>query len=76
MSLTKCCGQPKSVLTLEPVLDAQEIGDFSLSGVQPKFSAKMKAMVQCTHCGWTAKGRVEDAVIKNGTFVSGTFVVE
>jgi hypothetical protein len=76
MSLTKCCGQPKSVLTVERVLEAREIGEFSLAGVQPKFSAEMKAMVQCTHCGWTARGHVEDGVIANGAFISGTFVVD
>lgn len=77
MSLTKCCGQPKSVLTLERVLEAQGVGEFSLAGVQPKFSAVMKAVVQCTYCGWTARGHVEDAVLSDdGVFVAGTFIAE
>lgn len=75
MSLTRCCGQPKSVLAMSPVFVPKPITEFSLAGVQPKVSAQLQAEIKCTHCGWWAVGRVTDGVVENGAFVSGQFEV-
>lgn len=76
MGVMKCCGAPKSAASVEPVFEARPVGEFSLAGVQPKFSAQMKARMSCGACGWFATGHMEDVEIEDGILIGGYFVAD
>lgn len=79
MGVMRCCGAPKSFASVEPVFEARPVGDYSLAGVQTKFSAQMKARMSCGACGWSALGQLEDVELEDveledGMFIGGYFV--
>lgn len=76
MGNMKCCGAPKSAASVEPVFEARPVGEFSLAGVQRKFSAQMKARALCSACGWSALGHLEDAELEDGILIAGYFVAD
>lgn len=70
------CGAWNLDLQPEQLMVAKKIGDFSLSGAQPKFSATVEERWRATcHCGWYVIGRLVDPVLgADGlTFISGHF---
>lgn len=60
------------------VLVAKPIGSFSLAGAQLKVSAIDAAVAECSACGLTVSGRLENATLgpDGRTFTGGHFVAD
>ena len=58
------------------VLVAKPLGTFSLAGAQTKMSAVTAAVAECSACGLTVSGRLENATLSDDgrTFTGGHFV--
>lgn len=69
------CGQTGG-MTLDRVLKARPIGDFSLAGAQMKVSAVERYELACTVCGRSQLGHIEGLRTENGQIVGGHFVAD
>ena len=76
--MTKPCPQcGENTLSLEAKWQFKLPGTFSLSGVQMKTEATIRAALTCGACGWSADGRLEGVETDaNGVVVSGHLVVD
>lgn len=63
-------------ITVRPVLAAKPPGTFSLSGAQTKLAAVAAAVAECSACGLSVTGRLENATLSDGGrgFTGGHFV--
>lgn len=76
--MTKPCPQcGKNLLSLEAKWQLKLPGTFSLSGVQMKTEATVRAVLRCTDCGWSVDGRLEGVETDaDGVVISGHLVAD
>lgn len=63
-------------ISVRPVLVARPLGTFSLAGAQTKVSAVTAAVAECSACGLSVTGRLENATVSadGRTFTGGHFI--
>lgn len=75
MRCPNCEGE--NTVSIRPGLSARQIGEFSLAGAQFKVSANTVAIAECSECGMSLTGHLEDPMYAEDgvTFTGGHFVV-
>jgi len=63
-------------ISVRLILVAKPLGTFSLAGAQAKVSAASAAVAECSACGLSVRGRLENATVSDDgrTFTGGHFV--
>jgi hypothetical protein len=70
-----CCGT-SGTITVTPRLRAFPIGTHCVGGSAIKVNAEVIAVLECTECGMTVSGHLENAVLRGNVFVGGHFVAD
>jgi hypothetical protein len=76
MICPKC--QEENTITIWAGLVARPIGTFSLAGAQMKVSAHRTVIAECSSCGLSVMGHLEDPTYADDgvTFAGGHFVAD